>query len=230
MKSKGRQTPGLSLLLLALWLAGCTATPLTPNAFEPQSAAASRIASLWWVMLGLAVVIYLVTMGLLAFALWRKRHRPPDDDGTQRDWLRGRGQNIVIGGGIVMPVVVLFIVYGFTLSTLSALNDEPDDEPLLIELIGHQWWWEVHYPHQQFRTANEIHIPVGVPVQFHLTSADVIHSFWIPELHGKLDLLPDHSNTIWLEANAAAEYWGVCAEFCGLQHARMLLVVVAEPE
>lgn len=167
----------LPFLFLTVLLAGCTQTPSTPNALQPHSAAASRIASLWWVMLVLALITYLITMGLLAFALWRKRYRRPDDDGVQRDWLRGQGQKLVLGGGVILPTVVLFIVYGFTLSTLSALNEQTSHDPVIIEVIGHQWWWEIHYPQQQFRTANEIHIPVGVPVQLHLTSDDVIHSF-----------------------------------------------------
>lgn len=223
-----RNSHRLILLALSLILVGCV-TNETPNALNPQGYGAARLASLWWVMLALAGLTYLIVMGALGFALWRKRHRPPGDDGVQRDWLRGRGQHIVIGGGVLFPTVILFIVYGFTLNTLAAVNNRTAPEPLVIELIGHQWWWEVRYPQHDFVTANEIHMPVGVPVQFQLTSADVIHSFWVPELHGKLDLLPDNVNTLWLEADTADEYWGLCAEFCGLQHARMLLVLVAEP-
>jgi cytochrome c oxidase subunit 2 len=103
------------------------------------------------------------------------------------------------------------------------------DDRLVIEVIGHQWWWEVNYPDQGFVTANEIHIPVGEPVQVQLIAADVIHSFWVPELHGKLDLVPGQTNTLWLEADTVGEYRGLCAEFCGIQHAKMLFVVVAEP-
>jgi cytochrome c oxidase subunit 2 len=104
-----------------------------------------------------------------------------------------------------------------------------DEDALTIEVIGHQWWWEVRYPEQQLVTANEIHIPVGQPVTLKLTSADVIHSFWVPELHGKRDLIPGRVNDFWLQADEAGDYWGLCAEFCGTQHAKMLFVLVAEP-
>jgi len=113
------------------------------------------------------------------------------------------------------------------------LND-PTKNGLSIELTGHQWWWEVRYNDVDasniFTTANEIHIPVGVPVQFTLRGADVIHSFWVPNLSGKKDLIPGKVNTIWLQADKPGVYRGQCAEYCGLQHAKMALWVVAEPQ
>jgi cytochrome c oxidase subunit 2 len=99
----------------------------------------------------------------------------------------------------------------------------------VVEIVGHQWWWEVRYSEEGVTTANELHIPVGRPVAIELTSADVIHSFWVPELAGKLDALPDGTNTLVIEAEEPGEYRSECAEFCGLQHAQMGLVVVAEP-
>ena len=98
-----------------------------------------------------------------------------------------------------------------------------------IEVTGHQWWWEVRYPEEQVVTANEIHIPVGRPVRVDMTSADVIHSFWVPELHGKMDMIPGRTDVIWLQTDVPGSYRGQCAEFCGLQHAKMALYVVAEP-
>jgi cytochrome c oxidase subunit II len=95
-------------------------------------------------------------------------------------------------------------------------------------VVGRRWWWEVKYPDQGMTTANEIHIPVGVPVQVQLQSADVIHSFWVPELHGKMDLVPTRINNIMIQADTAGVYRGQCAEFCGLQHAHMGLMVIAE--
>jgi cytochrome c oxidase subunit II len=99
---------------------------------------------------------------------------------------------------------------------------------VVIEVIGHQWWWEVRYPHEGIVTANEIHIPAGQPVTLRLTSDDVIHSFWVPELHGKLDLNPQQTNTLILQADQPGAYRGQCAEFCGIQHAKMALLVVAQ--
>lgn len=100
---------------------------------------------------------------------------------------------------------------------------------LVVEIVGHQWWWEVRYPDEGITTANELHIPVGRPIALQLTSADVIHSFWVPALGGKMDLLPDTTNTLVLQADEPGEHHSQCAEFCGLQHADHALIVVAEP-
>jgi cytochrome c oxidase subunit II len=103
-------------------------------------------------------------------------------------------------------------------------------EALVVEVVGHQFWWEVRYPDERITLTNELHIPVGRPVNLRLTSADVIHSFWVPALGGKIDLLPDRTNTLVLQADEPGEHRSRCAEFCGLQHTNMHLTVVAEPE
>jgi cytochrome c oxidase subunit 2 len=103
-------------------------------------------------------------------------------------------------------------------------------EALVIEVVGHQFWWEVRYPEQGVTVRDELHLPVGRPVNLQLTSADVIHSFWVPELAGKLDLLPDRTNTLVLEADQPGVHTSRCAEYCGLEHTRMVLTVVAESE
>lgn len=217
---------GLLLFLSVIFLAGCTQTAVTPDALNPQGPGAARIAQLWWLLASLGSLTYLLVVGLLGWALWRKRKsiHPASSEETESP-----SQRFIIGGGVLFPAVILLIVFGATLSSLVDLNNIRQEEYLLIEVVGHQWWWEINYPHQQFSTANEIHIPVGEPVQFRLNSADVIHSFWVPELHGKLDLIPGRTNTLWLQADEPGQYWGLCAEFCGIQHAKMLLVVVAEP-
>ncbi|MBW3609765.1 MAG: cytochrome c oxidase subunit II, partial [Actinobacteria bacterium] len=129
----------------------------------------------------------------------------------------------------VMPAVILVVVLVATVETMADLQTGDSPDALQVEIVGHQWWWEVNYPDAGVTTANEIHIPVGQPVEFTLTSADVIHSFWVPQLGGKLDLLPEDENVLVLEADAARVYRSQCAEFCGLQHANMGFVVVAEP-
>src|SRR5204862_229399 len=117
--------------------------------------------------------------------------------------------------------------------TGRALSLRGDPSALYVKVTGHQWWWQASYqdpsPSRQFETANEIHIPVGRPVVFIVTSTDVIHSFWVPRLSGKIDLIPTHENTIWVRADKPGTYRGQCAEFCGLQHAHMAVLVVAEP-
>jgi cytochrome c oxidase subunit 2 len=146
----------------------------------------------------------------------------------------GGGQGWVAWGGLVFPLIVLSVLFILGLQLMSAFplheghhqNLTPD-----ITIIGHQWWWEVQYmgrPSQSFTTANEIHIPVGLPVTIELRSLDVIHSFWVPTLHGKVDLVPGHVNFIRIEADHAGNYSGTCAEYCGAQHAHMRLLVVAQ--
>jgi cytochrome c oxidase subunit II len=117
--------------------------------------------------------------------------------------------------------------------TGHALSSQPEQDILTIEVVGHQWWWEVQYddplPVRTLKTANEIHIPTGQMVLLKLTSRDVIHSFWAPNLHGKKDLIPGHVNLMWIQADNPGVYRGQCAEFCGAQHAHMAFRVVAEP-
>jgi cytochrome c oxidase subunit 2 len=127
-----------------------------------------------------------------------------------------------------MPVIVVVVLVA-TVSAMRLVSNRAPAGALVIEVVGHQWWWEVHYPEQGVTIQNELHLPVGRPVALQLTSADVIHSFWVPALGGKLDLLPDGVNTLVLQADEAGEHLSQCAEFCGLEHATMRLTVVAEP-
>ena len=207
------------LLSLGILLGGCA--PDAPNMMDPKGAAAVAIANLGWLLFALGGAVYVGVMIFLFASLFRRR---------QEQDRPGDGIRIVLFGGIIIPIIILIIVYGSTLVTMAALRT-PDDmaDDVVIEVIGHQWWWEVRYPNQHFTTANEIHIPVDQPVEIVLGSDDVIHSFWVPELHGKLDLIPGDVTSFWLEANEAGVYWGECAEFCGIQHAKMQFVVVAEP-
>ena len=210
----------IALLFLATCLiAGCGGAPAI---FDAAGQAAREINRLWWLLFGLGTAVYIAVMGYLLLALYRRR--PPMTEGTP-GW--GGNTRTVIWGGIVLPALILLIVYGFTVRTLWSLSARAAESEVTIEVTGHQWWWEVHYPAQSMITANEITIPVGQPVRINLTSADVIHSFWVPQLHGKLDLIPGRTNTFWLEAERAGEYWGLCAEFCGTQHAKMRFLVVA---
>lgn len=216
---QGRVGHATLLLLITCVIAGCGGAPAI---FDAAGQAAREINRLWWLLFGLGTAVYLAVMGYLLLALYR---RPPALAEGNPGW--GGNTRTVIWGGIVLPALILLIVYGFTVRTLWSLSARAADAAVTIEVIGHQWWWEVHYPEQSLITANEITIPVGQPVRINLTSADVIHSFWVPQLHGKLDLIPGRTNTFWLEAERTGEYWGLCAEFCGTQHAKMRFLVVA---
>jgi cytochrome c oxidase subunit 2 len=211
----------MALMLAAMSVAGCAGSP---SILEPHGRAADEIAGLAWLLLWLGGGVYLVVMALFGVSLIRRgRQGAPLSAGEQR-----MGNRTIVAG-LVVTVVVLLVVFGFTINTQVALSLPAQADDLTVRVIGRQWWWEVQYPTEQITTANEIHIPVGQPVRIELLSDDVIHSFWAPELNGKLDLIPGETNITWLEADAPGEYWGFCAEFCGIQHAKMQLVVVAEP-
>jgi cytochrome c oxidase subunit 2 len=179
-------------------------------------------------MLTTAAVIFVVFAVLLVRGLFRRgsSEETGDDLASQQPTT---GHRWIWVGGVAVPTIVLVVVMVLTLAAMKAVSLIPPIDAVAIEVTGHQWWWEVTYPDLQVTTANEIHIPVGVPVEVTLRSEDVIHSFWVPALHGKLDALPDYSTTLVVQADEAGQYRGACAEFCGLQHAKMGLLVVATP-
>jgi cytochrome c oxidase subunit 2 len=192
-------------------------------------------AGLWWLLFWLGSAVFVVVLGLLLFSLFRRKPAAalpePPLPGSQIE--EGDNRWIVLSG-IVVPAIILLVVYGFTLRSLAVLST-PEPAALTIDVTGHQWWWEVRYPgsaddpESDIVTANEIHIPVGQPVEVRLTSADVIHSFWVPQLSGKLDANPGDMNILHLKASTEGVYRGQCTEFCGIQHANMGFLVIAEP-
>lgn len=187
---------------------------------EPAGQAARRISDLWWVMFWLGLIPMLVVIGLIAaIGWWRRRHES-----------RVTGRHFVIYGGIGLSTLLLIPVIIMTGVTQLNLGVEGDDR-LVIELTGHQFWWDIQYvtDDQRVRTANELHLPTNTPIDLRLTSADVIHSVWIPEIHGKMDLIPGRVTTLEIDVDQPGVYQGLCAEFCGLAHATMRLVVVAHP-
>ena len=185
---------------------------------DPAGPRAARTADLWWLMLGLGLAVYLLVMLCLALALLGGRRALGE---------RGR-LRLVVGGGMIGPAVVLLVIAVANLRTLVAVAAPPTRPDLTLDVVGHQWWWEVRYPDQQIATANEIHIPAGQVVLVHLTSVDVIHSFFVPRLAGKTDLDPGQTTSTWLQADAPGQYHGQCAEYCGIQHANMAFTVFAD--
>lgn len=136
---------------------------------------------------------------------------------------------LIIGGGIVVPLLILPIIWVLTLRSMAVLASPPTPPELTVEVIGRQWWYEVRYPDQQITLINELRIPSGTPVQLKVSSADVIHSFWVPRLMGKIDMVPGRTHERWIEASQPGTYLVECAEFCGLWHARMQMSIVAVP-
>jgi cytochrome c oxidase subunit 2 len=209
------------------------------SALDVRGPAAARIADLWWLMLGVATAVYLVVVALLILLLLRRRRgeAAPEASGTPGmpgvpggpDAAERRGVVWVVVGGAVLPALVLTVVFAVTLRTMSALR-VPARTDLTIQVAGRQFWWEVTYPDGgAVVTANEIHIPTGRRVRLELTSPDVIHSLWVPTLQGKTDHVPGKTTVMWLQADRPGVSRGQCAEYCGIQHTHMALLVVAQP-
>ena len=174
-------------------------------------------------MLTLGLAVYLLVMGLLAASLLTRPGGRLRLDDTART-------RLVVGGGLIAPAVILVVLLVADLKTLVAVAAPAQQADLTLEVVAHQWWWEVRYPDQHISTANEIYIPSAATVLIHLSSVDVIHSLWVPRLAGKTDVLPGQTTTMWLQASAPGEYRGECAEYCGIQHANMAFTVVAQDQ
>jgi cytochrome c oxidase subunit 2 len=197
-------------------LGGCTG-PL--STLDPSGPAAASIATLWWVMLAGSVVLFLLVMGLFAAAFLRP----------------GWGASVpphrwIVLGGLGLSAVVLVPLVAYALVAGERLLPLPGAKPPRIEVRAEQWGWAFHYPdHGGKRTAGVLHLPAGTPVDIVVTSRDVIHSFWIPRLAGKIDAIPGRLNVLRIRADAPGRYEGTCAEFCGIGHATMRFEVVAHP-
>lgn len=191
---------------------------------DTHGAGAKIVSQEWWIYLAAGTAVALLITVLLGAVLLRQllklRNLSPEPHDT-------RGVRWILVGGIAMPLVVLVILFGITITDLWALSAPPTKEAVTISVMGYRWWWKVEYPEIGVTTANQITIPVGQAVRIDLTSNDVIHSFWVPQLHFKRDAFPGKFNSIWLQADEPGIYRGECAEFCGQQHAQMNLMVVA---
>lgn len=221
---------------VTLTAAGCGSVQ---SIFDAHGPAADSIAGLSWFMSILFLAVTVIMWALFGYAFYRRRgtlaqHEPIETGG---------GEIWIAIGGIAIPLIILTVLFVLGLQLLrdfpihgmqggmGSTQMQHSMKPEIL-VIGHQWWWEVHYlnddPSKEFTTANELHIPVGRPVNIQVETHDVMHSFWIPALHGKVDLVPGLSNYIRLQASQPGTYTGQCAEFCGAEHARMRLLAVAE--
>jgi cytochrome c oxidase subunit 2 len=187
---------------------------------DPKGSEAHTVAGLWWLVFGLGAAVYVIVAGLVIFAATRNRSVQREGEGFSEHrfiWL----------GGLVVPFVILMFLAGVTVHTTSELRN-PSHGELAVKVAGRRWWWDVTYPATGVRTANEIHIPQGQPVDIELTTDDVIHSFWVPSLAGKLDTIPGQVNHLRFTADKVGRYRGFCAEYCGIQHAHMDFFVVVD--
>jgi cytochrome c oxidase subunit II len=214
------------------------AVALTSNTntsiFSPASTPSRSIYDLSLFVLAVTGGIFVVVGGLILYAALRFRQRP-DDDGSEPPQIFGSNQ--IELSWTIIPVLIVVVLFLATARIIFAIQDAPKPSAALeVTAIGHQFWWEFRYPALHITTANELHIPVSNadtprPTFLQLTSADVIHSFWVPRLAGKEDLLPNRINELWMDPQTAGLYVGQCAQFCGVQHAKMLLrVYVDTPE
>jgi cytochrome c oxidase subunit 2 len=212
----------LLLAVVPLVVAGCGGNQ---NVLHGESHQERSIDTLWWVMFGVSCVGFSFVAFLLLLGWWRRNRRelPGGADERVATWL-------VVLLGIATPIVLLsaLFVWSDIFVMRSTAAPPPGSTAITIDVIGHDWWWEARYAGTPVVTANEIHIPTRTRVLVVGTTADVIHSFWVPELARKIDLIPGRQNRLLLEADEPGRYRGQCSEFCGVQHAHMAVVVVAQ--
>jgi cytochrome c oxidase subunit 2 len=217
--TRALKNAGSSLLLLC---AGCAGWQ---SALDPQGIPAADLSRLIWLVIIICGIVWALVLVVLAAALWQ-RGRPLSSRPTSE-----RHMTIAVSLAVAATVVIITFLTLASYVVTRRLTPAGEDA-LVIRVRGYQWWWEVTYmdarPNRTFVTANELHVPVGRLVRVELAAGDVIHSFWVPSLAGKQDLIPGRSNELTFTARAAGVYRGQCAEFCGLQHAHMAFIVIAE--
>jgi cytochrome c oxidase subunit 2 len=223
------------LLALFAWQAAFGEGPQpTPSIFAPSSTPAHEIYELSLFVLTITGAIFVTVAGLLAFVIFRFRQRGPDDISEPAQIY---GSTQVEMAWTVIPVLIVVVLFLTTARMIFAIQDAPKPQAALdVTVVGHQFWWEFNYPKLGIHAVNELHVPLSnpqspTPAFLKLLSADVIHSFWVPQLSGKTDLLPNNVNSLWIDPQQPGIYVGQCAQFCGVQHAKMLLrVYVDTPE
>jgi cytochrome c oxidase subunit II len=234
------RVPGVAVLLAAGLLAAsvCFAAPSAPtqipNIFDPKSTPANSIFNLSVLVLAICGVIFAVVFGLLAYAATKFRKRAGDDG---REPAQVYGSTQVELAWTVIPILIVLVLFLATARVIRSVQDAPKPAAAIdVTAVGHQFWWEFRYPSLGVVTANELHVPVSnppnsTPTFLTLLSADTDHSFWVPQLAGKTDLIPNRVNNIWIDPQQTGLYLGQCAQYCGVQHAKMLLrVYVDSPE
>jgi cytochrome c oxidase subunit II len=234
----GRVAGVLVLLVRVLLAAGlCVASPHdnpVPSIFEPRSTPAEWIRHLSHFVLGITGLIFLVVFSLLVYVVVRFRRRVAD---PQREPAQVYGSTQIELAWTVIPILIVAVLFAATARVIHAIQDAPKPaDAVEVTAIGHQFWWEFRYPAMGIVTANELHVPVSDPAHptptfLKLLSVDTDHSFWVPQLAGKTDLIPNHPNETWLDPHETGLFLGQCAQYCGTQHAKMLLrVYVDSPE
>ncbi|PYT01625.1 MAG: cytochrome c oxidase subunit II [Acidobacteria bacterium] len=204
------------------------------SAVDAAGIQAERLQNLWWLFFGVCTAVYIIVMTVLVIAFFRNRragadtlpeigHEPPGENRAA----------YTVKGAVAVTVVILFVLMFVSFRTGSAINTlSQSEDQLSIKVTGNQWWWNVEYkdadPSKNVTTANELHLPLGRTVKVELQSNDVIHSIWLPNMHGKKDLIPNYPTVFYFRPDKIGTYWGQCAEFCGYEHAKMRFIVIVE--
>ena len=201
------------------------------NIFAPEGTPARSIFGLSMLVLAICAAIFIIVSGLLLYTLIRYRHRSTD---SEREPAQIYGSNQVELSWTVIPVLIIVVLFLATARVIFITEQARKPAAALdVVVIGHQYWWEYRYPRLGIVTANELHVPVSdpshpTPTYLTMSSADTDHSFWVPELAGKMDLIPNKVNTMWIDPEKPGLYLGQCAQYCGTQHAKMLIRVYAD--
>lgn len=216
----------VGLTLFGVFFAACGTRDQPQNTLRPEGPEAQQLDNLFKPVFWIAVAVFVLVNGLIATIVLRFRDRGREEESAAPAQVHGNARLEI--GWTIIPAVLLAGIGFFTVATVLDINRQPQGPDVLqVRVIGHQWWWEYQYPGSGVVTANELHIPVDTKVNVQLESDDVIHSFWPPKLAGKVDVVPGRTNFMTIEATEPKRYAGQCAEFCGLSHANMRLVVVA---
>lgn len=221
--------------LAGLWCASATvalgqADHPVGNIFKPLATPAESVYHLSILVLTVCAAIFIVVAGLLTFIIVRFRRKTNDG----REPAQVYGSSRIEVAWTVIPILIVFVLTMATAQVVIAIqNKRMPEDALQVTVVGHQWWWEIRYPALGIVSANELHVPVSSLAKPALTllkleSADVAHSFWVPQLAGKTDLIPNRTNSMWIDPRQEGTYLGNCAEFCGMQHANMLLRVIVQ--
>ena len=201
--------------------------------FKPDGTPARAIFNYTVLVLAICLAIFVVVVGLLAYTVTRFRRRSGEDE---HEPPQVYGSNQIELAWTVIPILIVFVLSLVTARTIAEIQDAtPPSKALQVTVVGHQWWWEIRYPELGIVTANELHVPVSDSAQprptfLKLESADVAHSFWVPQLAGKTDLIPNRDNRMWIDPVTPGTYLGNCAEYCGTQHAQMRIRVIVHPQ
>jgi cytochrome c oxidase subunit 2 len=219
IRRMAQYVPAICLLVLL----GC-AKNYPQTTLLPRGDFARLVDSLFRTTVLWATIVFVLVEGALVFAILKFRGRPDDPEPRQT-----HGSTALEVGWTIVPALILAMIAVPTIKTIFKTSDYATGDVVTVEVLGHQWWWEFRYPGLGVVTANELHVPVGKTVNLRMTTADVIHSFWVPQFAGKRDVMPGRHNPLWFKAEVTGVFSGQCAEFCGAQHARMGFRVISQP-